>query len=67
MPYVTVGRDNSGNIEIYCADHGTGSPVVLIQGYPLNGASPSRAARTASCPYRAARTDQKARDQRGEP
>ncbi len=39
MPYVTVGRENSGNIEIYYEDHGTGAPVVLIHGYPLNGAS----------------------------
>src|SRR6266480_2756348 len=39
MPYVTVGKENSGNIEIYYEDHGTGSPVVLIHGYPLSGAS----------------------------
>ena len=24
-------------IEIYCEDHGSGSPVVLIHGWPLNG------------------------------
>jgi non-heme chloroperoxidase len=39
MPYVTVGRENSGNIELYYEDRGAGSPVVLIHGYPLNGAS----------------------------
>jgi non-heme chloroperoxidase len=39
MPYVTVGRENSGDIEIYYEDHGSGRPVVLIHGYPLNGAS----------------------------
>src|SRR6266704_2876840 len=39
MPYVTVGRENSGNVEIYYEDHGAGSPVVLIHGYPLSGAS----------------------------
>src|ERR1700719_2457976 len=39
MPYVTVGKENSGSIEIYYEDHGTGAPVVLIHGYPLNGAS----------------------------
>ena len=39
MPYVTVGKENSGNIEIYYEDHGSGQPVVLIHGYPLSGAS----------------------------
>jgi non-heme chloroperoxidase len=39
MPYVTVGNENSGNIDIYYEDHGSGKPVVLIHGYPLSGAS----------------------------
>ena len=39
MPYITVGKENSGNIEIYYEDHGSGRPVVLIHGYPLSGAS----------------------------
>jgi non-heme chloroperoxidase len=39
MPYVTVGKENSGNIDLYYEDHGTGDPVVLIHGYPLSGAS----------------------------
>jgi len=39
MPYVTVGKENSGNIELYYEDHGAGHPVVLIHGYPLSGAS----------------------------
>ena len=39
MPYITVGKENSGDIEIYYEDHGSGDPVVLIHGYPLNGAS----------------------------
>ncbi|WP_131769287.1 alpha/beta fold hydrolase [Candidatus Protofrankia californiensis] len=39
MPYVTVGQENSGNIDIYYEDHGSGQPVVLIHGFPLNGAS----------------------------
>lgn len=39
MPYVTVGKENSGEIELYYEDHGSGSPIVLIHGYPLNGAS----------------------------
>jgi non-heme chloroperoxidase len=39
MPYLTVGKENSGNIELYYEDHGSGQPVVLIHGYPLSGAS----------------------------
>jgi non-heme chloroperoxidase len=39
MPYVTVGRENSSNIELYYEDHGSGQPVILIHGYPLSGAS----------------------------
>jgi non-heme chloroperoxidase len=39
MPYVTVGTENSANIELYYEDHGSGKPVILIHGYPLSGAS----------------------------
>jgi non-heme chloroperoxidase len=39
MPYVTVGNENSSDIELYYEDHGSGRPVVLIHGYPLSGAS----------------------------
>jgi non-heme chloroperoxidase len=39
MPYVTVGQENSGSIDIYYEDHGSGRPIVLIHGYPLNGRS----------------------------
>jgi len=39
MPYVTVGKENSGNIDLYYEDHGSGKPIVLIHGYPLSGAS----------------------------
>ena len=37
MPYVKVGQENSGSIQLYYEDHGTGRPVVLIHGYPLSG------------------------------
>ncbi len=37
MPAVTVGQENSADIEIYYEDHGAGQPVVLIHGYPLSG------------------------------
>jgi non-heme chloroperoxidase len=39
MPRVKVGTENSAPIEIHYEDHGSGQPVVLIHGYPLNGAS----------------------------
>ena len=39
MPYITVGKENSGNIDLYYEDHGSGEPIVLIHGYPLSGAS----------------------------
>src|SRR5450759_1417674 len=39
MPCITVGKENSGNIDLYYEDHGSGKPVVLIHGYPLSGAS----------------------------
>lgn len=39
MPYVTVGKENSGNIDLYYEDHGSGKPVVLIHGYCLSGNS----------------------------
>jgi non-heme chloroperoxidase len=37
MSYIKVGQENSQSIEIYYEDHGAGSPVVLIHGWPLNG------------------------------
>jgi len=39
MPHITVGKENSGDIDLYYEDHGSGDPVVLIHGYPLSGAS----------------------------
>ena len=39
MPSVTVGTENNAPIEIHYEDHGSGQPIVLIHGYPLNGNS----------------------------
>lgn len=45
MGYITVGQQNSTPVELYYEDHGAGQPVVLIHGYPLNGASWERQTR----------------------
>ncbi|MFE4861215.1 alpha/beta fold hydrolase [Streptomyces sp. NPDC056670] len=39
MPFIKVAEGNSASVELYYEDHGTGRPVVLIHGWPLNGAS----------------------------
>ncbi len=43
MPFVTVGTENSADIDLFYTDQGgqgdQGQPVVLIHGYPLNGGS----------------------------
>lgn len=39
MALLTVGRANTADVELYYEDHGTGSPVVLIHGWPLSGRS----------------------------
>jgi len=37
MPVITVGTENSGPINLSYEDHGSGTPVILIHGYPLSG------------------------------
>jgi non-heme chloroperoxidase len=39
VPYIHVGEENSASINLYYEDHGSGSPVVLIHGWMLSGAS----------------------------
>jgi non-heme chloroperoxidase len=36
---VTVGQENSTPIELYYEDHGSGAPVVLLHGWPLDSRS----------------------------
>ncbi len=45
MGYITVGTENTTPIELYYEDQGSGQPVVLIHGYPLNGHSWERQTR----------------------
>src|SRR4051794_13612488 len=39
MGTIIVGQENSTPIEIYYEDHGSGSPVVLLSGWPLDSRS----------------------------
>jgi non-heme chloroperoxidase len=39
MPRIIVGTENGSPTEIHYEDHGSGQPVVLIHGYPLDGNS----------------------------
>ena len=39
MAILTVGKENNSDIDLYYEDRGTGKPVVLIHGWPLNGGS----------------------------
>lgn len=39
MSRIEVGQENSAPIELYYEDHGDGSPVLLVHGWPLSGAS----------------------------
>ena len=39
MGTITVGQENSTAIELYYEDHGSGPPVVLLSGWPLDSRS----------------------------
>ncbi|TYR65361.1 alpha/beta fold hydrolase [Streptomyces parvus] len=39
MPFITVDQDTTDPVELYFEDQGTGQPVVLIHGFPLDGHS----------------------------
>ncbi|MCU1546727.1 MAG: bpoA2 [Homoserinimonas sp.] len=45
MAFITVGEENSTKIRLYYEDLGSGKPVVLIHGYPLDGRSWERQTR----------------------
>ena len=39
MPFITVGKENTADIDIYYEDLGTGPAVVLLSGWPFDGRS----------------------------
>jgi non-heme chloroperoxidase len=39
MPFVNVGQENTADISLYYEDHGSGPPVVLLSGWPLDSRS----------------------------
>ena len=39
MPTIVVGTENGTDINLWFEDHGSGRPVVLVHGFPLNGRS----------------------------
>jgi len=39
MAKLRIGTENDGPVELYYEDHGSGSPVVLVHGWPLSGRS----------------------------
>jgi non-heme chloroperoxidase len=68
MPYVKVGTENDTEIKIYYEDHGSGQPVVLIHGYPLNSDSWERQEpELLSAGYRVIRYDRRGFGQSSRP
>jgi non-heme chloroperoxidase len=60
MARVTVGTENGTAIELHYEDHGSGQPVVLVHGYPLNGRSWERQERELlAAGYRAINYDRR--------
>jgi non-heme chloroperoxidase len=60
MARVNVGTENGNPIEIYYEDHGSGRPIVLIHGYPLNSDSWERQERALlAAGYRIIRYDRR--------
>jgi non-heme chloroperoxidase len=68
MPHIKVGTENDTDIKIYYEDHGSGQPVVLIHGYPLNSDSWERQEpELLSAGYRVIRYDRRGFGQSSRP
>jgi non-heme chloroperoxidase len=39
VPFVKVGQEDGAEIAIHFRDHRAGRPIVLVDGYPLDGDS----------------------------
>jgi hypothetical protein len=50
MSFITVGKENSSNIDLYYEDHGSGKPVVLIHGYPYQPTTQETSGDLTLCP-----------------
>lgn len=68
MARITVGQENNTDIELHYEDHGTGQPVVLIHGYPLDGSSwEKQTAALLSAGYRVITYDRRGFGQSSQP
>ena len=68
MPYVTVGKENATDIEIYYKDRGSGPPVVFSHGWPLSAdAFEDQMFYLASRGYRCIAHDRRVHGRSGQP
>ena len=68
MAHITVGRENTTDIQLHYEDHGTGQPVVLIHGFPLDGSSwEKQAAALLNAGYRVITYDRRGFGQSSQP
>jgi len=51
MPYVSVGKENSKDIELYYKDWGSGQPIVFRHGWPLSADDWESATRPAAAKW----------------
>lgn len=42
MPFVTVGKENSANLDLYYKDRGSGRAAIFSHGWPLSSITASR-------------------------